>query len=417
MAKFNVLGYFDYCCNTGFGQVSKNIIHQLNETNKYNFNIVGINYDGSHYDHNTWIGEVDPATNFLRQETDVYGRQVLLRKLSTEPVDILYIIQDTFIVSTIIDKILEIRSKLPKERQFVIIYYFPIDGKPKKEWISDVALKVDFPITYTKFAQDECYNAIGKEFPLDIIYHGVNKDNFYYRTDRNVVDEFKAKNFPEHKDDFFVLNVNRNQPRKDMFRSMLAFKKFHEKVENSFLFINAQNSDVGGDLTEIGANCGLELYKDFSFPATNGFNANQGLPIEILNMFYNVADLVVSSTLGEGWGLSSVESMATKTPVLFPNNTSLTEIIGENEERGYLCKSGKDDDHHVCLGAIDNNILRPTIDITDMADKMLYIYNNYDEAMKKAEAAYIWVKDWKSVCKQWLQVFKSAENKLKEIRK
>jgi len=417
MSKLNVMGWFDYCCSTGFGQVSQNLIKVLNDTNKYNFNIIGINYDGTHYDKNKWIGEVDPATNFLRQFTDVYGRPTLLNKLSTEPVDILFIIQDTFLVQTVMDKILEIRSKLPKERQFVIIYYFPIDGAPKKSWIEGSSLKVDFPVTYTEYAKQECYKALGMEFPLDIIYHGTNKTNFCVLKQEDV-DFFKKQNFPDHYNDFFVLNVNRNQPRKDLYRSLAAFKVFHDKYPKSFYFLNCQANDVGGNIQEIAKGLGLELYKDYSFPSTDIFNASQGLPIEVVNQFYNIADVVISSTIGEGWGLSVTESMATKTPVIFPRNTSLVEIIGENEERGYLCDSGNDVEHFICLGANDNDIIRPLISVQSMADKLEQVYLNREEAIAKAELAYAWVPAWrdKSIGGKWLDVFRRAENKLKLMR-
>jgi D-inositol-3-phosphate glycosyltransferase len=425
MSKYRLLFWGDSPTTaTGFGQVSKNILKMLYDTNKYDINIVGINHTGMSYDYIKFPYRIDPATCLLTQDTDVYGRSMILKKLQTEQVDILFILNDTFLIQTVMKDILKIRDQLPKERKFVIVYYYPIDGTPKKEWIEEVVCKVDFPVTYTEFAKQECYKALGKEFPLEIINHGTNK-NVFHTLNEEEVNQFKCQNFGktleipfDHSKDFFILNVNRNQPRKDLYRSLAAFKIFHDKVPNSFYFLNCQCNDVGGNIHEIAQNVGLEVYKDFSYPATNIFDANQGLPIEVVNMFYNVADLVISSTIGEGWGLSSTEAMATKTPILFPKNTSLVEIIGENEERGYFCRSGGNYDHMVCLGMPDNNILRPIVDIQDMADRMLYIYEHYDEAKAKAEVAYQWVKSWsdKSIKGKWLETFRLAETKLNEIR-
>ena len=415
MSQLKLLCYFDSpTCATGFATVSRNILLSLYDTHKYDISILGINHDGSYYDQNKFPYKIYPAVNALRNEMDVYGRNSLLRMLSTQPVDILFMIQDTFIVQTFLDKVLELRSKLPKERQFIIVYYYPIDGKPKKEWIENVVCKIDFPVTYTEYAKRESYEVLGKEFPLDIIHHGVNKQDFYVVSDDKKF-LFKNQNFKDHKDDFFILNVNRNQPRKDLYRSLCAFKLFHDKIPNSFYFINCQANDVGGNIRDIASNIGLELYKDYSFPGN--FDANQGYPIEVINMFYNISDLVISTTIGEGYGLSILEGMATKTPLLFPNNTAITEVIGENEERGYLCKSGEDMDHTICLGMQDNNIIRPLINVEDMANKMIYIYEHQDEAKEKAEKAFEWVKSWKQIGKEWIEIFRKAEDKLKETRR
>ena len=51
------------------------------------------------------------------------------------------------------------------------------------------------------------------------------------------------------------------------------------------------------------------------------FSVNQGADISILNQMYNSVNLVVSTTLGEGFGLSCVEGMATKALVMMPNNS------------------------------------------------------------------------------------------------
>ena len=135
-----------------------------------------------------------------------------------------------------------------------------------------------------------------------------------------------------------------------------------------------------------------------------------------MNSLYNVADLVISSTLGEGWGLSCTEAMQCKTPVLFPRNTSLLEMIGADEERGYFCDSGEDEDHYICLGPMDNHLIRPVINVKDMASRMEHIYNHYDEAKEKAEVAYAWVPSWGDLLPKWLSVFERAESKMKEMR-
>ena len=114
---------------------------------------------------------------------------------------------------------------------------------------------------------------------------------------------------------------------------------------------------------------------------------------------------------------SWLEAMATKTPVIFPDNTALTENI--TEDRGYLVKSGTTSNLHTILPN-DNEVIRSLTDIDDMVKTMLHVYNNYDEAMEKAENAYNWISmkmDWQGdIAKRWVEVFdKAAEDLNKGI--
>jgi glycosyltransferase involved in cell wall biosynthesis len=136
------------------------------------------------------------------------------------------------------------------------------------------------------------------------------------------------------------------------------------------------------------------------------FGPNQGYPIEVVNALYNASDLIVSTTLGEGWGMSWCESMAAGTPVLMPRNTVMEEII--TEEKGYLCDSGTTPALHTVLPH-DNEVIRPLVDIDDMVNKLIHIYNNYDEAKAKADKAYDWIRsdlNWQgNIGEQWVKVF------------
>ena len=423
MDKLNVLVWADSpTCSTGFGQVCKNILTELDKTDKYIFNILGINHGGDWYDQEKFPYRIDPATCMLTNDTDLHGRNKLLRKLRNERVDILFIINDTFLVQSVMKEILKIRKELTIDRQFAIIYYFPIDANPRHEWIEETVKEVDFPVVYTQYGKNECYKVTNSIFPLDVIYHGTNKKDFYPMEDEKI-HEFKAKVFGVHIDDFIVLNVNRNQQRKDLHRSLAAFALFHKKIPNTFYFINCQMDDIGGNIALIGSQYGLtmpdpgnKIRGDWTCPAPGTFSSSQGYSLDILNSLYNVADLVISSTLGEGWGLSCTEAMQCKTPVLFPRNTSLLEMIGADEERGYFCDSGEDEDHYICLGPMDNHLIRPVINVKDMASRMEHIYNHYDEAKEKAEVAYAWVPSWGDLLPKWLSVFERAESKMKEMR-
>ena len=107
--------------------------------------------------------------------------------------------------------------------------------------------------------------------------------------------------------------------------------------------------------------------------------------------------------------MSWVEAMAAGTPVLMPRNTVMEELI--TEDKGYLCDSGTTPELHTVLPH-DNEVIRPLVDTTDMYKKMVHIYNNYDQALIKADNAYNWVRselNWQgNIGSQWVETFDKA---------
>jgi len=418
--KTKVLCWLDSpTCATGFGQVANNVLKRLYATGLYEFDIIGINHAGDPYDTTQYPYRIFPAVAPLsgddKMRTDVYGFQKMLLFAGMGRYDIVFILNDTFVINAIIKPLLEAQQKMPKDKKFEIITYFPVDSPLKKEWVDNVVSSISFPVTYTNYAFKECLkHDPGLSKNLKVVYHGVDKNIFF-----PIGEPAKLKREilgPDHCQKYVVLNVNRNQPRKDLHRTFAGFKIFHEKYPNTLLFILAQSQDVGGDLMEIAKSYGLVWDKDWVCPAPGSYGANQGYPIAVVNKIYNAADVVISSTLGEGWGLSISEAFATIKPAIFPDNTSLHEIIGENSERGWFIKSGEDLDHFTCLGSADNNQVRPTINVFSLADQLEYVYTHPEEAQAKAERAYseVWV--WDDLCKTWAEIFAQASKKVVTMR-
>ena len=394
-SKINVLAYCDApTCATGFGTVSRNIFEGLYKTGRYNIDILGINYwgDPHNFPYRIW----PTGTN---QDKDPYGRKKVCGMMPQMEYDILFFLQDTFILDFLPELIPHLKNQ---GKKFKSICYFPVDGTPKEQWVKNISV-VDYPIAYSEFGKREALKAYDDCPELDVIPHGVNIEE-YKPLPKDEVSDFRSRYFGPHADKFIFTNLNRNQQRKDIPRTIQAFVEFRKHVKDSILYLHMAQQDQGWDLTEICRSYGLDTAKDVIFP--ENFGPNQGYPRQVVNMLYNCSDCVISTTLGEGWGLSWIEAMATKTPILMPANTALVECI--TEDKGTLTKSGYDASHFTILPH-DNEILRPLVDVEDMVEKMLWVYNNYDEAMTKAEKAYEWVKNdlnWKGViADRWVSVF------------
>jgi glycosyltransferase involved in cell wall biosynthesis len=300
------------------------------------------------------------------------------------------------------DVIPSLRAKNPNLRW---INYFPIDGKPKSKWVEAMAL-ADYPITYTEWGKGQCVEMCpGVEKTLGVIPHGVNVKDFY-PLPKGQAEAFRRSYFGSLASKFIVLNVNRNQQRKDIPRSMMAFKKFHDQRPNSVFYIHAAVEDHGWNLVEVAKSLGLEVNKDICFP--NDFGPNQGFPVDVVNSIYNASDVVVSTTTGEGWGLAQVEAMACCKPVISPDNTSCTEIV---KGHGVLVRSGWCPEAFTVLPH-DNEVIRPLASVEDMTEALVSLHDDAQKRSSLSVDGYKWVTSslrWdKHIVPLWVKVFEKA---------
>ena len=423
---------------TGFGNVCREILTALHNTGLYDFEIVGINYDGSPHD---LPFRIHPAINALMGDAayrDPYGRQKFLDIIGEGRFDLIWVLQDTFIICDELgQKIKETNEALPEHLQFSSIVYFPIDSTPKKKWIDGSAMVADFPVVYTKYGYDEVKKIymVGEDSKLEqeekdknladlaalenklsVVYHGINRDDFHELPAEDV-ERLRAQYWDTKKDKFVFINVNRNQPRKDLFRTMQAFKKLLDSrrakgKDDVYLYLHCNVFDNNMNLLDMAKQLELVEGEEFAFPDPRMFGPSQGFPVSTVNELYNAADAVVTTTLGEGWGLSITEAMAVKRPILAPDQTSITEMLGKIEgsnsaERGILIKTKGD-----FVQQNDNARVRPLTDSDDLAEKMEFVIDNRTMIQPIVDAAYEWVSklDWTGdeVMGKWREIFGAA---------
>ena len=116
---------------------------------------------------------------------------------------------------------------------------------------------------------------------------------------------------------FCLLNVGSNQPRKNFITVLKVLKELKDKGLNIHLF-----------------RTGPELSDEFKiFIQTHNLSdciTDFGRPSNTtLTKIYNAADVLVSPSLYEGFGMTLLEAMACGTPVITSNATSLPEVAGD----------------------------------------------------------------------------------------
>jgi len=364
---------------TGFGKVSKNILGPLYQTGKYEIFCFGVNYMGVPHPFPFQIYPMLP-----NPQGDPYGREKVKQIIPQMEFDLLFMLQDSFIMTFIPDLVNDLKRR---GKPFRSVVYFPIDGEPEADWIEAMS-HADVCVTYTEFGRKQCitkYPPIAEK--LQIIPHGISLKEFYPKPPEEIK-RMREFYFGSHANKFIVMNVNRNQQRKDIPRSMVAFREFKKQCPNSLYYLHCAEKDVGWDLRKVARNIGLVVGEDIMFP--KNFNVNTGVPVSVVNDLYNCCDVVISTCVGEGWGLSSVEAMATGTPAIFPDNTSLTEIFADG--RGFLCRSG-DTPNFWTFMTMDNDVARPLANINDLVKYLKRLYEKPDIGRKMAQKSLRWVQD------------------------
>ena len=401
--KIKVLAYCDSpTCATGFGTVSRNIFEGLYKTGRYDIDILGINYWGDPHDfpYRIW----PTGTN---QEKDPYGRQKVVNMIPQMEYDLLFFLQDSFILNFL--PVLMPHLKENRQKPFKSILYYPIDSVLKPEWGENIKL-ADYLIAYSEFGRQESLKVLPDREDIRVIPHGVNTVDYRPISSHDVAG-FRQQYFGPHADKFIITNVNRNQQRKDIPRTIAAFKEFRKQVPKSILYLHMAIKDQGWNLEEVCKSMDLSIKDDVIFP--QNFGPNQGYPREVLNLIYNASDVIMSTTLGEGFGLAWMEALAAKRPIIMPGNTMLPEFI--TEDIGWICKSGSDPSLWTVI-QFDNEVQRPLTDVDDLVRCLLEVHNNPEEAKKRAKAGYEWITtqmDWqKNIALEWISIFDEAYQEL-----
>ena len=336
--KIKILSYLDApTCATGFGSVSRNILEALYKTGRYDVDILGINYWG---DPHSFPYRIWPVGN--NQNSDPYGRKKICSMIPKMEYDILFFLQDTFILDFLPELIPYLKHN--REQPFGSVVYFPIDGFPKQQWIKNVSV-IDNIVAYTEFGKQaavDSFMGVSAD-DISVIPHGVNIADYHPLPDKQV-DEFRKQYFGKHADKFIFMNLSRNQQRKDVPRTIQAFVEFRKQAPESLLYLHMAQQDQGWDLVEVCKAYGLSISEDVIFP--ENFGPNQGYPRQVVNALYNASDCVVSTCLGEGFGLCihPETNVYTKNGIKFIKDVTVSDSVlssdgNYNEIEGIMTKA------------------------------------------------------------------------------
>lgn len=400
----------DYVARTGFGTVAKNIVAEIKRTfPDLKKTIVAINYFGEPFweDENTYV--VSAKLNDVNN--DDFGRYFFLKFLQETDYDSVFICQDLGVIRPFIEVMEHIKREKREQnkKSFKSIFYFPVDCNI----IEELTVGIDFfdlLVTYTEFARKEVLRFQPQlKGKIKVIPHGNNSKDFYPLAEEEKL-AFRKDYFGDNSQKFIITNVNRNQPRKDIPNTIFSFiearKIWPENLPKPFLYLHCHPKDpMGWDIRAIMLQ--TDMQEDVDYKLLPKKYEEEMVEVEVLNKIYNASDVFLTTTLGEGWGLTYSEAAACKVPIVAPYTTSFMEMSGYGKNAYML-------ENIIPICQFNDNVIREQTDIYEVAEVLVKVaedkFSDSPEMKNKVEANYKWVKslEWSTVCKMWADYFKKT---------
>ncbi len=299
----------DAACDSGFARCTHYILDVLRET--WDVVVLGLNYRGDPHPYPYPIYPCWPGG-------DPFGVGRIGELIRSQHPDLIVLQNDPWNIPDYVSEIRKHTATTP------IMAGLAVDGKncALAERLNGLALAV----FWTRFGAREA-RAGGYRNPLAVIPLGVDT-SIYHPRDRGVARE--AMQFGrgdgsgiDLANAFIVGNVNRNQPRKRLDLTIAYFAEWvrDHRVEDAFLFLHvAPTGDLGYDCEQLARYCGVGDRIILAQPGVW-----HGISEEQLATVYSTFDVMLTTTQGEGWGLTTLEGMACGVPQIVPDWAALGE--------------------------------------------------------------------------------------------
>jgi glycosyltransferase involved in cell wall biosynthesis len=303
--------------HSGFGSVAANIFDRL-AARGYDVHTLAINWRGDHWD--------TPQKLYLPTQkipTDLYGKSRYLELVAKLMPDAIFFINDPAVVrdSLLANPFDEGRvlwngvTNGQASYRPPIIAYLPIDGyDPPGSW--DVLASRVTRVAQSRFGRDTAMPE------ADVVWHGVDPKVFWPRDKRA---SKEALGFDP--DRFLILRVDKNSLRKDYPATWKALKpvlRRHKDIDVHFHC--AVRADDGYDLEALRFN-DEDIRDRVTF--SQNLTGYIGWDEEHLAMLFSAADIFVSTSWGEGFGLNPLQALAAGTPVIAQDCSAISEVVGD----------------------------------------------------------------------------------------
>lgn len=342
--KKSILISGEYQAYTGFSCVVENIGKIFAD----DFDVTIIDYSKNH----GYVYRIDNmvvAGKLFDGNTD--GDKFGVKKIISvmEKYDFLLLINDIWNIDEMLTEIRLSGKKIPK-----VIVYFPIDAESHSaHWYKNMDI-VSSVVTYTIYGSWVVEEAIHNRFTgfqkqehrnslmdkLEIIPHGINQKEFFPIKEKSMVRE-ALFNTKEYNNSYIVLNANRNQPRKRLDLTIMAFNQFvkNNPTIDARLYLHSAIVDCHINTYELCKRLGI-LDRLILSTSPDSPSQKPSMTTEQINLIYNACDVGINTSIGEGWGLCSFEHAFVGGVQIVPEHSACKEIYTSNESE-FIAIEGK----------------------------------------------------------------------------
>ena len=310
---------------TGFARVARHIIPAFAKAGHEVAQICGQQY-GPHVDRQAYLDA--GVTPWFTDARDRIGLGLFDEFLQAEKPDLLFINYQPAVL-------LEwFKARISTSIRIPTVAYTPIEGRPLAMGYREVLKRVDRVVVYTQWARNVLQEECGIE--SEVAGHGVDFQEFYPgEVDQRIRLREKMGLFPDER---LLMFVGRNKLTKGIDRLLQALTILRGSGEEYLLYVHTgrapEFSYWGHDLEGIAQVLGVRdavVFPEPNFNEVCGVNGSgSGLASLTLRERYIAADVYVSASMVEGFGLPLVESMACGTPVIAPRDGGVQEeVVGE----------------------------------------------------------------------------------------
>ena len=300
---------------SGVGTQSKYVIEALLKTGRYKF----ICFGGAikHPEYKPMKTE-EWGDDWIIYPVDGYGNQDMVRSMiRAERPDMLWFMTDPRFWPWLwaIDN--EIRTHMP------MVYYHVWDNKPYPYFNKPYYDSNDHIATISKVT-DDIVKTVAPDVPSTYVPHAVDGRLFFKLPKSEAAKHREESGLPKDKVIFFW--NNRNARRKQSGTLIFWFKEFLDKVghDKAMLIMHTEPSDPNGqDLNAI--------IKSLDLGDGQVMISTQKVPPQNLNVIYNMVDCTINISDAEGFGLATLESLSTETPIIVNMTGGLQEQVTDGE--------------------------------------------------------------------------------------
>lgn len=383
MAK--VLWISDAGATTGFARVTHSIGERLVQDFGHEVHVLAANYRGDSYPSLTKPGEQTSLRLYrptVFDGSDLYGRTRIVELLGNlEPEVVVALNDPQIILSWLFDNPYDPNRDLLRYRP--ILYYFPCDATNLPPAWTTTLPKVTNMVAMSKWGQ--------QQYPgSKLVYHGIDTTRFHPVSQKHPIEltdgrVLRSKReckraFGFDPDAFVIGRVDTNSGRKDypaLWKALVPVMKRHKDIQVHF-HCAEKNPGSGVDLKVLISREPSIDPKRFFLPGL--LNSWTGWDESSLIALYNAFDLFVSTSRGEGFGLTLLEAVACGIPVIAQNVSAIPEVVGPGgllvEPRGLLTVPSAED------------VWLPDIEAFSEAIETLYGSKKRREALSTAGAAH-----------------------------